>query len=70
VPQGRLTNNANRAEVNEELGAISAVSRKASGLLAKKTGNDTLQKPLAISNRRNLESPQNPHQCWIAARWH
>jgi hypothetical protein len=50
--------------------AISAVSRKVSGLFAKKTGSDTLQIPLAISNRRNLESRQNPRQCWITARWH
>ena len=35
---------------------------------AKKTGNDTGQKPLAISNRRNRESRQNPRQCWIAAK--
>ena len=30
---------------------------------AKKTGNDTGQKPLAISNRRNQESRQNPRHC-------
>jgi len=35
---------------------------------AKKTGNNTGQKPLAISNRRNQESRQNPRQCWIAAK--
>jgi hypothetical protein len=35
---------------------------------AKKTGNDTGQKPLAISNRRNRESRQNPRQYWIATQ--
>jgi hypothetical protein len=35
---------------------------------AKKTGNDTGQKPLAISNRRNLESRQNLRQYWIVAK--
>jgi len=35
---------------------------------AKRTGNDTGKKPLAISNRRNLESRQNPCQYWITAK--
>lgn len=35
---------------------------------AEKSGNDTGQKPLAISNRRNQESRQNPRQYWIAAK--
>jgi len=35
---------------------------------AKKTGKDTGQKPLAISNRRNQKSRQNPRQCSITAK--
>jgi hypothetical protein len=35
---------------------------------AKRTGNDTGQKALAISNRRNRESRQNPRHCWITAK--
>jgi hypothetical protein len=35
---------------------------------AKKTGNDTGQKPLAISNRRNRESRQYPRHYWITAK--
>jgi hypothetical protein len=35
---------------------------------AKKTGKDTGQKPLALSNRRNQESRQNLRQCWITAK--
>ncbi len=35
---------------------------------AKRIGNDTGQKPLAISNRRNQESRQNPRQYWITAK--
>jgi len=35
---------------------------------AKRTGNDTGQKPLVISNRRNQESCQNQRQCWITAK--
>lgn len=35
---------------------------------AKKTGNHTEQKPLAVSNRRNQESRQNPRHCWITAK--
>jgi hypothetical protein len=33
--------------------------------LAKKIGNDTGQKPLAISNRRNQESRLTSRYCWI-----
>jgi hypothetical protein len=35
---------------------------------AGKTGNDTGQKPLAISNRRNRASRQNPRHYWVAAK--
>jgi hypothetical protein len=35
---------------------------------ARRTGNDTGQKPLAISNRRNPESRPNPLHCWITAK--
>ena len=35
---------------------------------ARKTGNNTGQKPLAISNRRNREPRQNPRQYWITTQ--
>ncbi|MFA5912265.1 MAG: hypothetical protein WC830_01780 [Burkholderiales bacterium] len=35
---------------------------------AKQMGNDTGQKPPAISNRRNRGSRPNPRQDWIAAK--
>jgi hypothetical protein len=35
---------------------------------AKRTGNDTGQKPFAISNRRNQESRLDPHKYWITAK--
>ena len=35
---------------------------------AERNGNDTGQKPLAISNRRNQESRQNPRHYWITSK--
>ena len=50
-------NNAQQLRENR-LAAIHGVAS-----FAKKTGNDTRQEPLTVSNRLNQESHQNPLYC-------
>ena len=53
----RVYADAIHARFNHILGVAEVVERMATG-----------QKPLAISNRRNLESRQNLRQYWIVAK--